>query len=250
MAAYYEAGGQRLYDDQVPFAPGSNEFYRYVARWRAKAMGVALEAPEGYGDQWHRVAEDDPNYQRYKYWMDQVDAARAQDRRGLAPQGGTDMTPGGYIQTGAGWVYDANRNGVQDPGEQAGKWGGAGNNPGTVAADNRWNDLWGKDVRTDQQKFYDRDLEGFAQTADENGTYNWYADWTYRDAQGKNQKRKIDLTKIGNRRGSTGNGQYDIANGAGFSGTDYWNYNDAPTKSWFDEQVRRRENLSKYARTA
>lgn len=251
MVRKWQAGGQELYDDQVPYAPGTPQYYRYVAMWRAKAMGITYDAPKGFDDDAWKDGGDGKNR---AYWAAQEAQTRARDKSGTG-------TPAGYAQavnplTGRLQYYrDLNGDGQFNAGVEGwGQYGGAGaRNPG-ISASNAWNELDGADVRTDEQKFYDRDTSNFSQVADENGTYNWYADWEYRDGTGTKQKKKINLTYLGNRTGTGdqyGAGQnYTKQPGAAYSGHDYWNYNDAPDKNWFADAIRKRENLSKYARTA
>lgn len=245
MARYYEVGGQRLYDDQVPFAPGSDSYYRYVATWRAKQLGVSYDAPRGFGDgDWERRGGNNAR----NWWADQADAAKGLDRAGQQARGYVQAMDPVTGQMRA--IYDANGNGAYDEGELAGKYGGAGNRNPAAAVDNRWSDTEGQDVRTDEQKFYDRDLTNFAQVADATGNYDWYADWSYRDGQGGTQKKRINLDVLGERAYDGKNGQYSRRDDATYDGLAYWNYNDAPDKSFFDDAVRNRKNLSVYARTA
>jgi hypothetical protein len=147
-----------------------------------------------------------------------------------------------------------NKNGVFDPTENAGKY----QNP-AARSDNSWNELDGVDPRTDEQKFYNRDMSEFEQIADANGTYNWYGDWEYRNGQGATEKKRLNLTYLGDRDGRDAAGNDIVGSGldyardketANFGGHDYSKYNGAPEKSWFDDQVRQRKNMSIYARTA
>src|SRR5690349_16606736 len=142
MTRYYQAGTQKLYDENIPYAPGSKEYYDYVAKWRARALGL-------------------PDWHTGRDYVEAID------------HNGEDM-PAGYTATynALGKLYYQSANGG------AGKAGGAGNvNPGSDV-DNSWNLLDGKDIRTDEQKFYDRNLSNFSETADQYGHYNWYADET------------------------------------------------------------------------
>lgn len=252
MARIWRVGSNELRDEAIPFAPGSDEYYRYVATWRSKALGLSYQNPETAsldGDQ----GMDREAYQRglEYWWQKQYEDTRAMDKSGQQATG--YLTYGG--SNGRDFsIYDGNGNGQPDSGEKYGKYGGAGNRNPLASADNRWNDLDGKDVRTDQQKFYDRDLSGYNQVADAQGSYSWYADETYNDKNGTKQKRKVNLTGLGDRDGVTAENGYGtdakgIPAGGTWSGKDIWNYNDAPDKSYFDNEVRNRKNLSVYGRT-
>lgn len=252
MARIWRVGTNELRDEAIPFAPGTDEYYRYVAAWRSKALGLSYQAPESFNAEGVQGGDRDTYNKGLKAWyQQQYEATRAMDHSGQQAQGYL-----GY-QDSAGRdfsIYDGNHNGMPDAGEGFGKYGGAGNRNPASGADNRWNDLDGKDVRTDQQKFYDRELSGYNQVANAEGTYNWYADETYRDKNGTEQKRKLNLTALGSRDETIGKDYSgDTAGkpaGGGWSGQEIWNYNDAPDKSYFDDQVRNRKNLSVYGRTA
>lgn len=253
MARIWRVGTSELRDEAIPFAPGTDEYYRYVATWRSKAMGLNYQNPETSGLEGDLGGDRELYKQGIQaWWQKQYEQTRAMDKSGQQAQG--YMTYGG--SNGRDFsIYDGNQNGTPDSGEKFGKYGGAGNLNPAAGADNRWNDLDGKDVRTDQQKFYDRDVSDYNQVADANGTYNWYANETYRDKDGATQKRKLNLTALGDRDGVTAQNGYGsdakgIPAGGQWSGKDIWNYNDAPDKSYFDNEVRNRKNLSVYGRTA
>ena len=241
MARVWRVGGKELWADQIPFAKGTDEYYRYVTLWRGQALGVQAGAPRGLsGGEWERRGDDDAR----NYWVNQLDYVKARDREGQDAEG--------YIKQAGQYYYDLNRNGVVDPSERAGKY----DNP-AMAADNRWDDQDGIDPRTDQQKFYDRDLSGWQQVADNEGRYHWYADWQYRDRDGSTQKKRLDLTYLGDRDGRDDAGRDIVGAGekyardsnAAWGGHDYWDYNDAPDQNWFTDQIRRRENRSLAARS-
>lgn len=273
MARKWKAGGQELYDDQVPFAAGTPEYYRYIANWRAKALGVSYggvgpgdwEAPDGGDEKYKQGLKD--------WWDRQIAETRMADRGNLdAPAIGPDagwyeaaykqakdngwggLNAAGYVRDAGGLFRDLNGNGSLDANEAYGKY----QNP-AMGYDNSWSEVDGADPRTDEQKFYDRDLEDFEQIADANGTYNWYANWQYRDKDGNTEKKRLNLTYLGDRDGRDDQGNDIVGSGlnyardketANYSGHDYYKYNGARDKSWFTEQVRNRKNLSPYARTA
>lgn len=134
-----------------------------------------------------------------------------------------------------------------------GKAGGAGNTlAGAASVDNSWNLADGVDVRTDQQKFYDRNLTGFNEVADENGKYSWYATETGYDPTNPQKTRQLNLDELGTRTDAS-----QSAKDSGYfrdptdkwSGQNYWDYNNGPSKSYFDDQIRNRANKSPYARS-
>jgi hypothetical protein len=137
----------------------------------------------------------------------------------------------------------------------AGKEGGAGNvNPGSDV-DNSWDDLNGLDPRTDEQKFYDRNLSNFSEIADQYGHYNWYADETGYDPKNPDAKRHLNLDELADRTsgqiaGSETPDYYVRKPDATFSGHDYEKYNHSQSKDFFDDAMRSRKNLSVYGRTA
>lgn len=257
MARVWKAGGKELYDDQVPFAPGTDEYYRYVAAWRSQALGVDYGQPRGYdADAWKREGGDSKTQSTRDYWANTYDQVRGMDyqhgtnkREGFAKAGDHE-----YIQTvnpATGkleWQHDANGNGVYDQGEFYGKVGGVGFLNGGSAPDNSWNDIYGADVRNEEQKNYGRKMTGFRQIADSQGTYSWFADEEYRDPDGSTQKkrRKLDEDYFSERDNRPQNMSWEQRR----SDADYWKYEDAPDKLWFDDEVRNRKNLSIYGRTA
>lgn len=138
-----------------------------------------------------------------------------------------------------------------------GKMGGVGNENPATGVDNSWNDLEGQDVRTDEQKFYDRNLKNVHETADGAGTYHWYGTEVGYDPKNAAATRDVDLNTLGSRSANPaavdagkqaaqgfkvaadGNPyDYNNVNGYGISHADYV------------DQVRKRANLSTYGRTA
>jgi hypothetical protein len=244
-----------LHPDQIPFADGTPEYYRYVAEWRAKALGLSYDPPRGLGDD--EGYDKDAYEEGLKAWrQQQYEQTKSWDRTGQDAIGyGWGVRRDQQAASpGTQFFYDLNGNGFQDGVEVAGKY----QNP-ALPYDNRWSDLDGVDPRTDEQRFYNRDLSDFEQVADENGTYSTYANWEYRDGAGSTQKKRLNLTYLGDRDGRDDAGNDIVGSGldyardketAAFSGHDYYKYNDAPEKAYFDEMTRKRENLSRYARTA
>lgn len=137
-----------------------------------------------------------------------------------------------------------------------GKVGGVGTAlaPGE-SYDNSWNLADGNDVRTGEQKFYDRTLGNFNETADANGKYSWYATEQGYDPTHPEKARTLNLDELANRTWADPSGDSPSERGyyrpqnADWSGNEYWDYNQANSKGWFDSQIRQRANASPYARS-
>jgi hypothetical protein len=213
MARVWKAGGEELHEDQIPFAYGSDSYYRYVSEWRAKALGLNYGGVQGLGDD---EGYDKDAYEKgLKEWRQrQYEQTKSWDRSGQDALGYGWGVRGDQqaANPGTEFFYDLNGNGFQDGAETAGKF----QNP-ALPYDNRWSDLDGKDVRTDEQRYYNRDMSNFSQQADENGTYSWYGDWEYRDGAGSTQKKRLNLTYLGDRDGRDAEGKDIVGSGLDYA---------------------------------
>jgi hypothetical protein len=272
-------------DTDLPYQVGTDAYYRAVAERTAKAKGetyqkspelLALErsmaadqlaTPEARQQQeWidahketeRKYAEAQTAYlQGQTQWeADIADLARQRDQRGRlnagyewVPQDGvpTGIGPGSPGEAGTYRAIDRFFSGV-------GKMGGAGNRNAARGVDNSWNEVEdGVDVRTDEQRFHDRNLKDITQVADAEGRYDWYANEDYYDERGQRQTQNVNLSNLARRTSApnmVGPGQGPVS---GFDANEIWDYNNVNgygiNEADYWNQVRNRANKSVYGRT-
>lgn len=299
MARSYVVNGQTLTDKMVPYEPGSDAYYRYIAQWKAKAKGEEYQKSEQLLKLERSLAADKaalPDWQQEQDWKDAheatqsqyaeeyakylqgqgqweadiTDLARQSDRgtSGKAAAGYRKVTnPDGTVSwqyLGAGYDEGDERTDNNDATSilaatgtaiagqlgGTGKYGGVGNSNSAGPIDNSWNEADGVDVRTEKQRFYDRNLDNIEQQADANGTYSWYGVETGWDANDPKKQRRIDLSNAGSRETAPEGVDYGKGVNDSFDRSEIWSYNgQSGNRSAYDDAVRTRANKSIYART-
>lgn len=239
---------------------------KLVREAREKVEGLVVQGRGNQGERWEDLekAYNDAlglETERERAWQtERESSARGLDRggQGRAAKGYAQVT---NPQTGApewAWVGDEYDNGddlatndyngtlgataaALAPTPGTGKRGGAGNQATGESVDNSWNEADGVDVRTEEQKFYDRNVSNVSQQADAEGRYSWFGEEEYQDAvSGEKKRRKLNLSEL-----AGGGGTSPYRKDA------IWNYNGgAGNSAAYDDAIRRRENKSIYSRTA
>lgn len=261
--------GQSLDLSTSPYAPGTQEYYDWIRDKRNQITGRTRSELPGLTHAKHVVELDKLNpdisvADRNKHLIElqqqlqldyddqfetnkqQSDAERQGDQHGKV---------GAYeelVDPATGRKY---YRATDNPYGGAGKVGGAGNTAPGQSADNSWNLADGVDVRTNEQKFYDRNLSGYNEIADENGKYSWYGTETGYDPAHPDAKRNVNLDALTAPNTAAPDARYDDyrkwtapAVTESINTKDYWKYNAGPDKNWFDDQIRTRANKSPYAR--
>lgn len=197
---------------------------------------------------------------------DIADLARQRDQRGkVNPNYQWVPDPATASAQGAGLIGDPSQGGtlagtwraIDGFFSGAGKMGGAGNRNAATGVDNSWNEVTdGIDVRTDEQRFHDRNLKGFEQVANAEGRYDWYANEDYLDTGGQQQQRKVNLSELARRQSSpeqTDPGK-EASKKSGFDPNEVWNYNQKGGYGIGEDEywnaVRNRKNQSTWGRTS
>jgi len=263
-------------DTDIPYAAGTDDYYREIAKRTAAAKGETgpqksddlkllerqlaadkLALPEWQQEQeWkdahnetlRRYAEAQNAYlaSQAQWEKDIIDLARQRDQTG--------KLNAAYVQVDDP-VLGATYKAVDGFFTGLGKMGGAGNANPAAGIDNRWNPVEdGLDVRTDEQKFYDRELKGIDQVADAEGHYNWYGNEDYIDGKGQKQTRRVNLSELAFRQSSPDDVDPGKGAGGSFAKDQFWLYNQNDgygiREADYWNAVKNRKNLSTYGRTA
>jgi len=248
----YFANGSYLDESANPYDKGTDAYYWYRRMRRNAAEGRApLQMPsfiEG-----GKIADLD------EWGRRQLAEEKALDKSGQVAAGYAE-----FVDPQSGQKYYRATQAAPRAGNfyEYGKEGGAGNATPGVGVDNSWNLAEGADIRTDQQKFYDRDLSGWQAVADAAGRYSWYATEKNYDPSRPQETRQVNLSALGAAKPQTTTYGWDSLYGKGnphapvdtsfrpdeYGRQDYWNYNDAPAQGFFDQAMRQRENRSLSAR--
>ena len=247
----YFADGSYLDESANPYEKGTDAYYWFIRSRRNAAAGRTL------GNQPGAVKTgkiDDPA----QWYESELAAERALDHSGQVADGYQEMID---PRTGAKYYQKALATPANGDFYSRGKQGGAGNATPGLAPDNSWNEADGVDLRTEEQKYYDRDLANFRQSADSEGRYSWYATESNYDPAKPRETRQVNLDELAaahpqaSRDPSldlypTGSAYqpkpaYDPT---AYDRKAYWNYNHAPDAGFFDTAIRTRDNRSLAAR--
>lgn len=252
----YFKDGSYLDESANPYEQGTDAYYWFRRQRRNAAEGRVPGALPG-AVKTGKIDKPD------EWYASEIAAERALDtQRGQVPTGYQEL-----IDPTSGKTYYQQANPNPTPGNyySRGKAGGAGNTAPGLSPDNNWNLADGTDIRTDEQKFYDRDLSAFHQSADAEGKYSWYATEANYDPTRPKETRQVNLDQFAAAKPQTQYGGWEQlykgvdSNGGtpvdtsynpdAYSRSNYANYNKAPDAGFFDQAIRSRDNKSLAART-